>query len=174
MGEGESAIQLDSGAVMGGMFNPKPSPAVFNTGMVLLGWSALYEQTTPCGKGSPFEYFAKHDVKMVFAGADPATLTYFHFVEEVLEPQMPFSPFTAERFSIPYRVNGVVHTTPPIRLYEPSVSRRRTLDPLFQELQRTGKWRTGKTGTLQVVVLRAPEILEAAESLAARKVFCYG
>ncbi|HEX4169219.1 MAG TPA: hypothetical protein VHZ55_27470 [Bryobacteraceae bacterium] len=43
MGEWESAIQLDSGAVMGGMFNADPTPAIFNTGMVLLGWSALLD-----------------------------------------------------------------------------------------------------------------------------------
>jgi hypothetical protein len=41
MGEWEVAIQMPSGAVMGGKLNARPTPAVFNTGMVLLGWSAL-------------------------------------------------------------------------------------------------------------------------------------
>lgn len=41
MGEWESAIQMPSGAVMGGMYNTNPTPAIFNTGMVLLGWAAL-------------------------------------------------------------------------------------------------------------------------------------
>ncbi len=45
MGKWESDIQLSTGAVMGGMFNADPTPAVFNTGMVLLGWSTLYEVT---------------------------------------------------------------------------------------------------------------------------------
>ncbi|HLH05579.1 MAG TPA: hypothetical protein VKX25_22615 [Bryobacteraceae bacterium] len=45
MGEWESAVQLESGAVMGGMYNRQPTPAIFNTGMVLLGWSALYDET---------------------------------------------------------------------------------------------------------------------------------
>jgi hypothetical protein len=44
MGEGASEVQMDSGAVMGGFLNSQPTPAVFNTGMVLLGWSALYER----------------------------------------------------------------------------------------------------------------------------------
>jgi hypothetical protein len=44
MGEWESGIQLESGAVMGGMLNSTPTPAVFNTGMVLLGWSALHNR----------------------------------------------------------------------------------------------------------------------------------
>src|SRR5262249_17276460 len=41
MGNWESDIQLPDGAVMGGKFNRDPTPAVFNTGMVMLGWNAL-------------------------------------------------------------------------------------------------------------------------------------
>lgn len=45
MADWEIAIQLPEGAVMGGKVNPQPTPAVFNTGMVLLGWSALIQRT---------------------------------------------------------------------------------------------------------------------------------
>ncbi|MDB4913472.1 MAG: hypothetical protein JWM95_1116 [Gemmatimonadetes bacterium] len=45
MGDWEISIQLPGGAVMGGMYNTHPTPAVFNTGMVLLGWSALVRHT---------------------------------------------------------------------------------------------------------------------------------
>ena len=45
MGDWEIAVQLPEGAVMGGKFNSSPTPAVFNTGMVLLGWSALILRT---------------------------------------------------------------------------------------------------------------------------------
>jgi hypothetical protein len=45
MGDWEIAIQLPTGAVMGGKVNPTPTPAVFNTGMVLLGWAALIHRT---------------------------------------------------------------------------------------------------------------------------------
>lgn len=45
MGDWEIAIQMPIGAVMGGKVNTQPSPAVFNTGMVLLGWSALIRDT---------------------------------------------------------------------------------------------------------------------------------
>lgn len=45
MGDWEIAIQLPDGAVMGGKLNAAPTPAVFNTGMVLLGWSALISRT---------------------------------------------------------------------------------------------------------------------------------
>jgi len=45
MGTWEAEIQMDCGAVMGGMYNTNPTPAVFNTGMVLLGWADLYRKT---------------------------------------------------------------------------------------------------------------------------------
>jgi hypothetical protein len=45
MGDWEIAVQLPEGAVMGGKFNTTPTPAVFNTGMVLLGWGALISRT---------------------------------------------------------------------------------------------------------------------------------
>ena len=43
MGQWEADIQLPEGAVMGGKADAAPSPAVFNTGMVLLGWAELIQ-----------------------------------------------------------------------------------------------------------------------------------
>ena len=45
MGRWEADVQMADGAVMGGKLNQNPTPAVFNTGMVLLGWSALARAT---------------------------------------------------------------------------------------------------------------------------------
>jgi uncharacterized protein YyaL (SSP411 family) len=45
MGDWEAEIQMGCGAVMGGMYTTQPTPAVFNTGMVLLGWADLYRRT---------------------------------------------------------------------------------------------------------------------------------
>jgi hypothetical protein len=46
MADWEISVQLPCGAVMGGMYgSPHPQPAVFNTGMALLGWSRLLQQT---------------------------------------------------------------------------------------------------------------------------------
>lgn len=43
----ESAIQMESGAVQGGIVSTSkpPTPAIFNTGQVLFGWCAAYERT---------------------------------------------------------------------------------------------------------------------------------
>jgi hypothetical protein len=41
----EVAVQLPSGAVRGGVVGEAPSPAAFNTGQVILGWLAAWEET---------------------------------------------------------------------------------------------------------------------------------
>ncbi len=41
----EVEIQLPSGAVRGGVMGERPSPAVFNTGQVILGWLCAFHET---------------------------------------------------------------------------------------------------------------------------------
>lgn len=45
MADWEINIQMDSGAVMGGVITPQPTPAVFNTGQVMLGWLRTFQET---------------------------------------------------------------------------------------------------------------------------------
>lgn len=46
MADWEIEIQMHSGAVMGGVVNENPSPAVFNTGQVMLGWLRAFQETS--------------------------------------------------------------------------------------------------------------------------------
>jgi hypothetical protein len=45
MAEWEAEIQMESGAVQGGVIGFPPSPAVFNTGQVLFGWAEAHRVT---------------------------------------------------------------------------------------------------------------------------------
>jgi uncharacterized protein YyaL (SSP411 family) len=45
MAEWEVKVQLENGAVRGGIIGQKPTPAIFNTGQVILGWVRAYEET---------------------------------------------------------------------------------------------------------------------------------
>jgi aminoglycoside N3'-acetyltransferase len=129
--------------------------------------------STPCGRGTPFDRLLERDGKIALAGTGIAALTFFHYAEEILEDKMPFSPFTRETFTMPCRVSGALLNTAPMRLYEPSVSRRRTLQPLEQELRAGGMWREGRAGTLTLIGLQAKDIMTALERMTARGVFCY-
>jgi aminoglycoside 3-N-acetyltransferase len=132
-----------------------------------------FQAETPCGRGSPFYHLLKNDGKVVLAGTGIGTMTFFHCAEELLEPQMPFSPFTEERYVLTCRVDGELLKTPPMRLYAPEVSRRRCMDPLERELRRKGRWRETRVGTLKVIALSAPEVWHTLEDMSRGGVFCY-
>jgi hypothetical protein len=45
MADWECRVQLDNGAVQGGMIDQPPSPAIFNTGQVIFGWIRAFQET---------------------------------------------------------------------------------------------------------------------------------
>ncbi len=45
MAKWEADVQMQSGAVQGGVIGFAPTPAIFNTGQVLFGWAAAYAET---------------------------------------------------------------------------------------------------------------------------------
>jgi Squalene-hopene cyclase C-terminal domain len=45
MAKWEAEIQMENGAVHGGVVGFPPTPAIFNTGQVLFGWTATYRET---------------------------------------------------------------------------------------------------------------------------------
>lgn len=128
---------------------------------------------TPCGAGSPYVRLLDRSGKVLLAGADIASLTLYHALEEALEPRLPMSPFTDERFTLrSRRLNGteVMTTT---RLFKPQMSRRRNLSKLKPELERRGAWRERHVGALSLIVLGANDIRDAAFALAERGIYCY-
>src|SRR2546429_2518148 len=63
----EIEIQLPTGAVRGGAIGEPESPAVFNTGQVLLGWLAAFEETAHGG----FADAARRAARYLVATLDP-------------------------------------------------------------------------------------------------------
>ncbi len=128
---------------------------------------------TPCGRGSPFFKLLERRGKIVLAGTDISALTFYHCVEELIEPLLPRSPFTTERFVVTCRSQGQLIQTVPTRFYDPGVSRSRRLQPLEAEMRRKGRWRQARTGSLSLVVLDAADVLQTAREMAERGSFCY-
>lgn len=128
---------------------------------------------TPCGVPSPYARLVDTNAKILMAGVGIEPLTFFHTVEELLEPEMPFSPFTADWFTAQVRdTHGAVHTCK-FRLFEPGISKRRNLHILVPKLQELGGWHTARVGRLRLTLLDARKVLEACRSLASQGVFCY-
>ena len=128
---------------------------------------------TPCGEHSPFAKLPAAKGKIVLLGTGIDALTFYHYLEEVLEHAFFCSPFTEEMFAVPFLgSNGEalhVHT----RLFDPGLSRRRDLGILERELKAAGVWREQMVGSLQVVVLEAQIISDTLRAMVERGVYCY-
>ena len=100
-------------------------------------------------------------------------MVFYHCVEELIEPMMPASPFTAEEYTLQTKnVDGKLYTSQ-MRLFEPVLSRNRRLSLLAPELKSRGFWREAKVGRLEILLLRPDEVLEACRSMAKKGQFCY-
>jgi aminoglycoside N3'-acetyltransferase len=128
---------------------------------------------TPCGRGTAFARLLERNGKILLAGVDITTCSFFHCAEELLESRMPESPFGPQRFVLKCRVEGRILETAPMRFYDPGVSRRRRMQPLAVALQKAGRWRETRTGTLHLISLQAEEVLRTLTEMADRGQFCY-
>ncbi len=86
---------------------------------------------------------------------------------------MPFTPFTKEKFLLRSKDRDGTILESRTRLFERTYSARRNLRPLATALKDRGSWREGWVGRLNVILLDAQEVLEAAQALARDGIFCY-
>lgn len=144
-------------------------------------WGARAEQmtashgsaTTPCGLGSPFAQLLDHNGKTLLLGTGIGAMTFYHTCEELLEKDLPFSPFTTETFTVKSKdAHGVVVTTT-MRLFDPGWSRRRNLQRLVPVLRARGAWHSTKIGNLEAILLDARAVLEACRAMAQQGQYCY-
>jgi aminoglycoside 3-N-acetyltransferase len=128
---------------------------------------------TPCGAGSPFARLLVHDGRILLLGTGIGSMTFFHTVEEILESELPFTPFTKETFILQSRDRAGATVTSKMRLFDPECSRRRNLDKLVPALKEQGVWKQGRVGKLDVILLDAKAVLEVCRSLAKNGIYCY-
>lgn len=128
---------------------------------------------TPCGKGTPYGRLPEFEGKILLLGTGVGAMTFFHSVEEMLEPEMPFSPFTKEVFRLKSFTAQNELCFSETRLFDPYYSRRRNLDKLVPVLKARRWWREAQLGGVRAILLNAREVLEASRLLARQGVFCY-
>jgi aminoglycoside 3-N-acetyltransferase len=128
---------------------------------------------TPCGFGSPFAKLLDCEGKILLLGTGISAMTFYHTIEELLEPELPFSPFTAEQFTFTCRDASGSLVTSTMRLFDPRYSTRRNLKKLEPVLRKRGAWRRGRVGSLDTILLEAHAVLEACRFMARQKTYCY-
>jgi aminoglycoside N3'-acetyltransferase len=151
-----------------------PTHPVAVAGVNAEAWiSGHHLARTPCGSGTPYARLAEHRGKILFMGTDVGVMTFFHFIEEVLEPQMPFSPFTEEVYTLRSKDGEGHQLTTQTRLFNPTYSRKRNLHLLVRPLRQRKQWQQATVGRLKLILLKADDILLTCRDLADQGIYCY-
>ena len=152
--------------------HPTHSVAVWGADAAALVAGHVHAKT-PCGVGSPYARLIDRDGKILFLGCDVKVMTFFHTVEELLEPRMPFSPFTQQEYLLEsVDADGRAWTTR-TRLSDPALVRRRNLTKLLPLLRQRAAWREAGVGGLRMRLVGARQVLGAGEALANQGIYCY-
>src|SRR5262245_44061139 len=127
----------------------------------------------PCGRGTPYSRLFHKKGKILFMGTDIGVMTFYHFIEEEIEPFLPFSPFTEDVYTLrsrDARGNEVLTRT---RLFNPAYSGRRNLDRLASYLKELGQWSECRVGNVPLILLETEAVVSACLDLAKRGIYCY-
>jgi aminoglycoside 3-N-acetyltransferase len=128
---------------------------------------------SPCGEGSPYLRLMEVDGKILFLGVDITSMTFYHGVEERLEPDMPVSPFTQEWFDLECRASDGTAYKTKTRLFDRSMSERRDVRLLLPDLIQLGEWRTDQLGRLNISLTSSRAVFRVCKQMAKQGRFCY-
>lgn len=124
---------------------------------------------TPCSRHSPYGKLFECDGTILLLGVPASTMTFCYFVAEELEPQLPVAVLTQERYPMRWKdADGTVQVSRQ-RLFARGLDH--DLSPLIAELRRRRQWREGRVGQLQLMLVRARDVYDAAATLADRGLF---
>lgn len=128
---------------------------------------------SPCGTGSPYMKLWERGGKVLHLGSTILSTTFLHTTDEMLEPLMPVSPFTKERFTIPCKdESGRLHHCE-CRLFDETVAKWREVKRIIPPIKAHGYWRETKLSNLPVSLFETRQIAEVLSEMAQAGRFFY-
>lgn len=119
----------------------------------------------PCGPQTPFDRLAAADGKAVFFNVPFAMFTFFHYLEHLVSPDLPFSLYTEKPFLVPVIDEmGQARTVTTFAYTTGAISRRR-FHVLEDEMRRRGQIREGRVGASRILVVNVRDAVECVEDM---------
>ncbi len=127
----------------------------------------------PCGRGSPFHELALAGGKAVFFDVPIDTLTFFHYLEDLVSPALPFELYTRHIYEVP--VIGEDGRTRVVRThaFAREAIRRRRPERLHAALRQGGKVAERRIGAACLSCLQVLDAVECTQSMMRRGEFFY-
>ena len=131
------------------------------------------DQVYPCGPGTPFARLAEAGGKVLFYDVGIEYLTFFHHLEHIVSPQLPFSLYTTELFEVPViDAAGASRTVRTHAFSREAISRRR-FDRLEAWLGERGLVSEVRVGGSRILACDTRQIVTLVEEKARAGVYFY-
>ncbi len=131
--------------------------------------SCLY----PCGPGTPFDRLASVDGKVLFFNVAFDNYTFFHYLEHMVAPELPFSLYTEAPFEVPVvDRDGAARTVMTYAFAEEAIRRRRF--PVFEQaLRERGLIQERRVGNSRILAVRVRDTVDCVREMARRGEYFY-
>jgi len=127
----------------------------------------------PCGPGSPFDRLAAENGLVVFFNVPFDTYTFFHYLEHMVSPQLPFSLYTEQPFEVPVVDRAGQRRIVRTHVFAPDAIRRRRFDLFEAALRRRGLIRETRLGASRIQAVRVQDTMACVSEMASRGEFFY-
>ena len=127
----------------------------------------------PCGPGSPFDAFARADGIVVFFNVPIDTFTFFHYLEHVVSPRLPFALYTDAPFAVEVVDQDGRSRTVRTHAFAREAIRRRRPERLYDALWQRGSVREQRVGATRLLAVRVRDALACTEEMLARGEYFY-
>ncbi len=127
----------------------------------------------PCGPGTPFHRLAEADGKAVFFNVPFDTFTFFHYLEHLVSPYVPFALYTNDTFAVPVVDQEGRSRTVTTFAFAPEAIRRRRFEVLDMEMRRRGLIRRKRIGNSYILAVRVRDAIKCVRAMQSDGRFFY-
>jgi aminoglycoside 3-N-acetyltransferase len=127
----------------------------------------------PCGPGSPFEKLEQLDGKVAFYNVPFATFTFFHYLEHLVSPDMPFPLYTEKSFTVPVVDSKGEPSTVTTFVFSREAIRRRRFPVLEAELRRRRLIHERRIGNTRLAMILVREAVECVRDMFRKGLYFY-
>ena len=122
----------------------------------------------PCGPGTPFEHLAIADGRAVFFDVPLDTFTFFHYLELLVHPALPFPLYTDEPFHA--QVIDAEGNQRAVQTYAfaRDAIRRRRPERLYNALRAGGMVASQRVGATRLLAVRVQDAIACTQALQRR------
>jgi aminoglycoside 3-N-acetyltransferase len=131
--------------------------------------SCLY----PCGPGTPFEKLASVDGKVVFFNVPFDVYTFFHYLEHLVAPELPFPLYTDEPFRVPVVDQNGDPRTVTTFVFAQDAIRRRRFQVLEGALRERGLIQERRVGNTRILAVNVRDTVDCVREMARRGEYFY-